>query len=268
MSAELAAPFGAQLAALAPLAGFMAVGAYGYAMSSNYNARCRAAEVLVTGGTHRLIRRRETFADLVRAETAERDHLGRDRGAGIVPERAVRGFEDGVREPTGNPFDMAISGKGFLLVEADDGRRFLTRAGHFTPDAQGRLRDGEGFALLGQGGPLVVPATGRVAIGRDGTLSVETPGQPAAVLDRVRVVEVADPRRLDDVNGQYFQAGETPLADAVSSHLHQGFLERSNVDGVAALVEMIALQRRHDAAQKALTEQSNLGGQLGEIMRS
>ncbi|MSR52016.1 MAG: diaminopimelate decarboxylase [Gemmataceae bacterium] len=43
-------------------------GAYGMAMSSNYNARCRAAEVLVTGRTHRLIRRRETYDDLVRAE--------------------------------------------------------------------------------------------------------------------------------------------------------------------------------------------------------
>lgn len=43
-------------------------GAYGMAMSSNYNARCRAAEVLVTGRTHRLIRRRESFADLTRCE--------------------------------------------------------------------------------------------------------------------------------------------------------------------------------------------------------
>jgi diaminopimelate decarboxylase len=43
-------------------------GAYGMAMSSNYNSRCRAAEVLVTGRTHSLIRRRETYADLVAAE--------------------------------------------------------------------------------------------------------------------------------------------------------------------------------------------------------
>ncbi len=43
-------------------------GAYGMSMASNYNARCRAAEVLVTGGTHRLIRRRETFDDLVACE--------------------------------------------------------------------------------------------------------------------------------------------------------------------------------------------------------
>jgi diaminopimelate decarboxylase len=43
-------------------------GAYGFAMASTYNARPRPAEVLVSGDTHRLARRRETIADLVRGE--------------------------------------------------------------------------------------------------------------------------------------------------------------------------------------------------------
>ena len=43
-------------------------GAYGMSMSSNYNGRPRAAEVLVDGGNHQLIRRRETYDDLVRTE--------------------------------------------------------------------------------------------------------------------------------------------------------------------------------------------------------
>jgi len=43
-------------------------GAYGMAMSSNYNSRPRAAEVLVDGTSHQLIRRRETFEDLVAHE--------------------------------------------------------------------------------------------------------------------------------------------------------------------------------------------------------
>jgi diaminopimelate decarboxylase len=43
-------------------------GAYGMSMSSNYNSRPRAAEVLVSGSTHRLVRRRETYEDLVRPE--------------------------------------------------------------------------------------------------------------------------------------------------------------------------------------------------------
>ena len=43
-------------------------GAYGMAMSSNYNSRPRAAEVLVDGKTHRLIRRRESYEELVAQE--------------------------------------------------------------------------------------------------------------------------------------------------------------------------------------------------------
>ena len=43
-------------------------GAYAFAMSSNYNNRPRAAEVLVDGARHRLIRRRETYEDLVALE--------------------------------------------------------------------------------------------------------------------------------------------------------------------------------------------------------
>jgi diaminopimelate decarboxylase len=44
-------------------------GAYGFVQSSNYNSRPRAAEVLVEGAKWRIVRARETFADLVRGET-------------------------------------------------------------------------------------------------------------------------------------------------------------------------------------------------------
>lgn len=43
-------------------------GAYGFAMSSNYNFRPRPAEVMVEGDSYRVIRRRETYEDLVRLE--------------------------------------------------------------------------------------------------------------------------------------------------------------------------------------------------------
>jgi diaminopimelate decarboxylase len=46
----------------------MSAGAYGFSMSSNYNSRPRAAEVMVKGRKHFLIRRRETFTDLVHGE--------------------------------------------------------------------------------------------------------------------------------------------------------------------------------------------------------
>jgi len=44
-------------------------GAYGFVMSSNYNSRCRAAEVMVDGKQHQCIRERENFDDLIRGES-------------------------------------------------------------------------------------------------------------------------------------------------------------------------------------------------------
>ena len=44
-------------------------GAYGFVLSSNYNSRPRAPEVLVEGNAYRVIRRRETYDDLIHGET-------------------------------------------------------------------------------------------------------------------------------------------------------------------------------------------------------
>lgn len=60
--------------ALPPLApgeclAILDTGAYGFSMASNYNSQPRPAEVLVEGETFRLIRRRETYAELVAAES-------------------------------------------------------------------------------------------------------------------------------------------------------------------------------------------------------
>lgn len=47
---------------------FLNAGAYGYTMSSNYNARFRPAEILIDKGEARLVRRRETLEDLLRTQ--------------------------------------------------------------------------------------------------------------------------------------------------------------------------------------------------------
>jgi len=46
----------------------MGAGAYGFSMSSNYNSRPRVAEVMVDVSKIKLIRRRETYKDLMRTE--------------------------------------------------------------------------------------------------------------------------------------------------------------------------------------------------------
>ncbi|MFA5259786.1 MAG: diaminopimelate decarboxylase [Candidatus Omnitrophota bacterium] len=60
-----------QLPVLTPgeLLAVMSAGAYGFVMSSNYNVRCRVPEVMVKGKQYAVVRKRETFEDLIRGET-------------------------------------------------------------------------------------------------------------------------------------------------------------------------------------------------------
>ncbi|MFC1828940.1 diaminopimelate decarboxylase [Thermodesulfobacteriota bacterium] len=51
------------------LLGVMSAGAYGYTMSSNYNSRPKSAEVMVEGDRFHVIRKRQTYADLVEGES-------------------------------------------------------------------------------------------------------------------------------------------------------------------------------------------------------
>jgi diaminopimelate decarboxylase len=47
----------------------MSAGAYGFAMSSNYNTRPRVPEVLVKGGEFRVVRKRETYDEMLSGES-------------------------------------------------------------------------------------------------------------------------------------------------------------------------------------------------------
>jgi diaminopimelate decarboxylase len=47
----------------------MSTGAYGFVMSSNYCSRPRVAEVMVKGGQYKVVKKRESYQDLVRGET-------------------------------------------------------------------------------------------------------------------------------------------------------------------------------------------------------
>ena len=59
----------AQKPAEGDLLALMSAGAYGFTMSSNYNTRPRAAEVMVKGSEYAIVRRREELEDMVKNET-------------------------------------------------------------------------------------------------------------------------------------------------------------------------------------------------------
>src|SRR6266850_2545957 len=56
-------------------------------------------------------------------------------------------------DQTGNPLDIAIDGKAFLVVQTPRGERY-TRNGSFQINNAGELVTGEGFQVMGEAGPM------------------------------------------------------------------------------------------------------------------
>lgn len=163
---------------------------------------------------------------------------------------------------TGAPFDFAIQGEGFFLIETPDGER-LTRAGSFSPSAEGELVTPDGLRLLDQGGaPVFVPPDARVmSLGQDGTLSAD--GVPIAQIGLWRPV---DPLSLQHQAGTLFSAAE--LEPTGTATLLQGFLEDSNVEPVSEIARMIEVQRAYELGQKFLdAEDSRVRGVIQTLGR-
>ena len=147
---------------------------------------------------------------------------------------------------TGGSFDLAIQGSGFFLIETPQGER-LTRAGSFTPSAEGELVTPDGNRLLDlSGAPVFVPPTARtIAVGQDGTMSAD--GEPVA---RIGLWQPTDPTSLRHQSGTLFSA--TGVEPAETGIVMQGYLEDSNVEPVSEIARMITVQRGYEMGQKFL----------------
>lgn len=234
------------------------------------DATARNLAHLQTTGYHAERMRRQGFATLL-ADEGRQGGVKGDGGVGVVAESSWYSFGQGVRESTGAPFDVALSGEGFLTVRDAKGKLLLTRNGHLAQDTQGRLVTPEGMIVQGQGGPLVIPPEAdRVIIDERGTVTMETMTDAGIVrsqVDQLRLAAVDDPRRMKPINGVTFDPAGLTLRDAAKTTVHQGALERSNVEPIRELVDMIAVQRRYDAAQRSLAEQTRTGDGFTDILR-
>jgi flagellar basal body rod protein FlgG len=218
--------------------------------------------------------RREAFLRTgFAAEMAKQGHtedLSGNGGGGLLASGSYFVQNGGSRETTGAPLDLAIEGDGFFKVQDDQGKALLTRAGHFVTDSQGRLATPEGWLVQGQGGAITLPPNAeRISIDQQGRISAFVSNNGVrrdTVVDQVRLVQVEDPRALVATNGTYFDPGRQRQKDATGT-VHQGFLEKSNVEPIQELAEMVAIQRRYDAAQKAMREMNQAGSGFSELLR-
>jgi len=176
-------------------------------------------------------------------------------GTGVGVDWDYLNFEPGPMVHTGVPTDLSIDGDGFFAVQTPRGERY-TRNSEFQIklDRQGKegtLTTKEGYPLLGKSGPIKVPA--------DAKLNVDLTGNVVAgdrTVDRIRLVTVPDKNVLLPESGSLFRLEDRwadQLKPAEGAVVHQGYLEKSNVNTIVEMARMIQSFRNYEAASRVLS---------------
>jgi flagellar basal-body rod protein FlgF len=193
------------------------------------------------------------FYTLFASEAAGEDASG----ASSVPmiQRQFTDFAQGLLEPTNNPLDFGLSGKGFFVVQGPSGPLY-TRNGNFRLSTGGALVTSEGYPLLQENGqPFKANVAQPIQVSRDGEIS-----QAGNSIGRIKLAEFQNPAGLAKYGANYFSntTGKEPV-DATDAQIFQGKIEASNVSASHGAVRIVGLSRQFEMMQKAISLSNDMG---------
>ena len=196
----------------------------------------------------------------VRHGPSAADLAGLSGGTWLGPTQTS--FAPGTLEHTGQDTDVALDGSGFLTVEKD-GKTYLTRDGRFIRDAQGFVKSAtDGAQVLDAGGgPLRVnPLGGKLQIDSDGNVR-----QDGHMVGRLGLTDVQNDARLQKVAGSRF-AFDPQQVQPATCQVEQGVVERSGVEPLKEMVNMIEASRTYQMNAHLVSLQDQSVGQLLTLM--
>lgn len=196
-------------------------------------------------------------------------------GTGVEVNEVFTAFDQGHLHKTENSFDLAIEGDGFFTVETGDGIRY-TRNGSFLIDRDGYLVNKHGDFILGQNGKIklqkhnfTVDEKGNILVNkslyeRKVVDDKENVWDSAELIDQLKIVNFRQLRGLRKRGNSYYTDSELsgPAFNVTDLKIHQGFLEKSNVNAVTEMVKMIEVQRSYEANQRVLQTHDELLGKV------
>lgn len=184
-------------------------------------------------------------------------------GPGTPPVIADRLLVQGALVPTGQPYDLAIVGPGYFVLQDDQGQLAYTRAGHFALDGNYQLTDGAGHLVMGEAAPGATPApivlngtTGTPTLAPDGTITYTDAQGQVHTAGRLVLAGFANERGLvmgpDGLWHETAASGPARQVSAPGTTVVQGQLEQSNVDMGEEMVAAMMAERVYQISARAL----------------
>ncbi len=206
------------------------------------------------------------FQDLLYVELAEpgtevaagvTSPSGLEIGGGVRVASTIKVFSAGEFQNTGNKLDIAIRGEGFFQVILPNGDLRYTRDGALQINADGQLVTTTGYPLE----PAIsVPVDAvSIDIGKDGGVNVTDSAGTQSVVSTLQLARFPNPSGLSSEGDNLLaetEASGTPTTGTAGETgfgiIQSGFLEKSNVQMVSELINLITAQRAYEINSRAI----------------
>jgi flagellar basal-body rod protein FlgG len=177
--------------------------------------------------------------------------MNKGSGPSSVSTPAVAGIgldlSQGQLRPTGNDLDLGVQGEGFFSIRTPEGTLY-TRNGSFSLNENRTLVTQDGNAVLGDSGPIQVPAgTTKLTVGSDGQVQANS-----TPIGKLKIVAFDKPGALQQAGNSNYVGDAASPRPAADYSVHQGCLEASNVDPMTELVQMLSTYRDYQACARSL----------------
>jgi flagellar basal-body rod protein FlgG len=182
---------------------------------------------------------------------------GTEVGSGVRVAGTVKVFSGGELVNTARDLDVAIAGDGFLPVSMPDGTTRYTRDGSLQKGPNGELTTSSGYLIE----PAVSIPTDAVSvtIGKNGSINVMDSAGTLSVLGPLQLARFPNASGLSSEGDNLLaetEASGTPTlgqpGDGGYGTIQAGFLEKSNVQMVTELVNLITAQRAYEVCSRTI----------------
>lgn len=177
-------------------------------------------------------------------------------------------FTSGSLMKTGNPFDMALKGNGFFMIETEQGVE-LTKSGRFTISDEGFLVDQSGNKVLTDNGginldELLFEGNNSFQIKKNGEIQIGD-----NIVGQLAIASIDDQSGMKRMEGQkfLFTDGMHRVALEEEYELHQGYIEESNCNPIIEMQAMIKLNKEYETAAKIISSLDQIMAKSKEIGR-
>ena len=197
---------------------------------------------------------------------------GLEIGSGVRAASVIKVFSNGEFQHTGRKLDIAIRGDGFIQVALPNGNTNYTRDGSLQRNADGDLVTATGYPIE----PSITISSNAVSIdiGKDGGVNVTDDTGTVSVVGTIELARFSNPAGLSSKGDNLLaetEASGTPTtgtpAESGFGSIDAGFLERSNVQMITELVNLITAQRAYETNSRAIRAGDEMLRQANQIAR-